>query len=137
MKYYVTIKGVHFGKNRVIPGWNDRLSASNKHYQQGGKMERDMLIVCLNFIRINMRGVKIVNPIRITYTHYEADRKRDIGNMTFCDKVFEDALQRAGVLPNDNLQYVREIHHVFGGVDKLRPRIEIEIEELVDETATK
>lgn len=136
MKYCVTIQGIHYGKNRVMPGLNDKLAGHNKNYQTGNKMERDMLIVCLNYIRMTMRGVKISKPVRITYTHYEADYHRDLGNIAYVDKPFEDALQKAGVLPNDNLHYVCEIHHIFGGIDKLRPRIEIVIEE-VDEITTK
>lgn len=130
MEYKMVIKGTHWGKNRVMPGWNDKLAEHNKHYQRGAKVERDMMIVCLNYIRLQMRGVKINEPVSITYIHYEADLHRDLGNIGFCDKPFEDALQKAGILKNDNLSYVREIHHLFGGVDKLNPRIEIIIKEL-------
>ena len=130
MEYKMIIKGAHWGKNRVAPGWNDKLAEHNRHYQRGAKVEKDMITVCLNFIRLQMRGVKIDNPIAITYTHYEADLRRDLGNIGFVDKPFEDALQIAGIIRNDNLSCVQEIHHIFGGVDKLNPRIEIIIKEL-------
>ena len=130
MKWKMTIKGVHWGSNRVAPDWNDKLAAHNHHYQRGAKVERDFILVCVNFIRLYLRGVQIEKPVRITYTHYEADMRRDLGNIAFIDKPFCDALQKAKVLPNDNLAYIRSIRHEFGGVDKLNPRIEIEIEEL-------
>ena len=130
MEYKMTIKGAHWGKNRVTPGWNDKLAEHNKHYQRGAKVEKDMISVYLNFIRLQMRGVKIDKPISITYTHYEADLRRDLGNIGFIDKPFEDALQIAGIIQNDNLSCVQEIHHVFGGVDKLNPHIDIIIKEL-------
>lgn len=130
MEWKLTIKGIHWGSNRVAPDWNDKLAAHNRHYQKGAKIERDFILVCVNFIRLNLRGCKITNPVRITYTHYEADMRRDLGNIAFIDKPFCDALQKAGVLPNDNLAYIRSIHHEFGGIDKANPRIEILIEEL-------
>ena len=130
MKYKVVLQGVFYGQKRTAPGWNDKLSANNRHYQQGAKMERDMIIVCSNAIRRQLRGLKIDKPISISYTYFEADRKRDIGNICYIDKPFEDALQKCGIIPNDNQNYVRELHHYIGGIDKGNPRIEIELEEL-------
>lgn len=130
MEYKVVIKGVHWGSNRVAPGWNDKLAEHNRHYQKGAKVEREMVLVCLNFIHLYLRNVRIEKPISITYTHYEADMRRDLGNIGFIDKPFEDALQHANIIKNDNLACVQEIRHIFGGVDKTNPRIEIFIEEL-------
>ena len=126
----VVIKGIFYGKNRTCPGWNDRISASARHPQAGAKMEREFVDVCGWEIRKQLKGVKIEKPIRITYTFHEADRRRDVGNIAFVDKPFCDALQRVGILPNDNQEYVRELHFVLGAIDKNNPRIEIEIEVL-------
>lgn len=131
-KYRVVIKGVFYGKNRTMPDWNNALAATGKHYQQGAKMKRDMQVVCVDAIRRQLRNLKLKNPIRITYIFFEADRRRDLGNITYADKVFEDALQVCGVLPNDNQEWVRELTFTMGNTDKQNPRIEIIIEELED-----
>lgn len=130
MEYKIVIKGVFFNKTKTAPGWNDRISASARHPLQGAKMEKDFVMICSNAIRKNLKRLKIENPVKITYVFYEPDKKRDLGNIAFIDKPFEDALQLTNVLPNDNQNYVKELHFVLGDTDKINPRIEILIEEI-------
>lgn len=130
MKYKVVLQGVFYGQKRTAPGWNDKLSANNRHYQQGAKMERDMIIVCSNAIRRQLRGLKIDKPISISYTFHEVDSRRDVGNLAYISKPFEDALQKCGVLENDNPKWLREQHFYIGDIDRNNPRIEIEISEV-------
>lgn len=130
MIYKVEIVGKFYNKTRNAPGWNDRISATGRHYQQGGSMEREYLMVCANAIRHSLKKTKITKPIKITYIFHEADRKRDLGNIAFIDKPFEDALQRTNVLPNDNQNYVRELHFILGEMDKNNPHIEVFLEEI-------
>lgn len=130
MKYIVEIKGTYYGKNRTAPGWNDRIAASARNPHAGGKVEKDFLMVCANAIRWQLRKAKVVRPVRITYTFYEADERRDLGNIAFIDKPFEDALQLCKVLENDNQTWVRELHFLLGKTDKKNPRIVVEIEEI-------
>lgn len=129
MIYKVEIRGKHYGKNRTAPGWNDRLSASARHPLQGAKMEKDFVMICANAIRLQLKRVKIEKPVKITYVFHEADRKRDLGNIGYISKTFEDALQVTKVLPNDNQRYVREQHFILGDLNKQNPFIEVFIEE--------
>ena len=47
-----------------------------------------------------------------------------------CDKFFEDALQQAGTIENDNRYWIENTTHEFYWIDKKdEPYIEIEIEE--------
>lgn len=129
MRHKVVIKGLHYGK-RTAPGWNDRLAASAKHPQAGGKMEREFVNLLAYEIRYQLRRLKIKNPVRITYTFHEPDLRRDVGNIAYVSKPFEDALQITGVLENDNQKWIKEQHFIAGEVDKKNPRIEIVIEEI-------
>lgn len=129
MKHRVVIKGLNYGK-RTAPGWNDRLAASARHPQAGGKMEKEFVNLCAAEIRYQLRRLKIKNPVRITYIFHEPDLRRDIGNIAYISKPFEDALQITGVLENDNQKWVREQHFIAGDTDKKNPRIEVEIEEI-------
>ena len=126
----VVILGSNFG-NKTLPGMNDYIAACNRHYQQGATMKKQMQMICCDAIRRQIRGIKLCPPIKITYTYFEPDRKRDLGNIAACcDKFFCDALQVCGVIDNDNQKWIQGIEHRLGETDKNNPRIEIELEEL-------
>lgn len=130
MIYKVEIRGKFFNKTRNAPGWNDRLAASARHPMQGGKMEKDFVMVCANAIRHCLKKTKITKPIRITYIFHESDKKRDLGNICYLDKPYEDALQLCKVLENDNQNWVRELHFILGEISKNNPYVEIYMEEI-------
>jgi Holliday junction resolvase RusA-like endonuclease len=129
MTYKVIIRGKFYG-DRVSPSWNDRISASARHFAEGGKMERDFVMICANAIRMQLKGAKVKTPIGIRYTFYEKDKRRDLGNLAFIDKPFEDALHRCGYIYDDGPTYVRALSFSLGEVDSHNPRVEVDIEEL-------
>lgn len=53
-----------------------------------------------------------VNPCEISISWLEKTRRRDVDNIQSSQKFILDALQKAGVLINDNRKYVKQIHHV-------------------------
>jgi Holliday junction resolvase RusA-like endonuclease len=70
----------------------------------------------------------LTGRLRLRGTAFWPDRtKRDL---MFFVKALHDALE--GVAYEDDCQLV-DIHYVFGGIDKERPRIELDIEALPDE----
>lgn len=70
------------------------------------------------------------DDIIIHYNFYEPDKQRDKGNIfSFADKVFQDALQKCGVIKNDGWKEIDNFTHDFY-VDKKNPRIEIFLEEI-------
>ncbi len=67
-------------------------------------------------------------PVMIRYTFYERDRRRDKDNIAgYAVKLIQDALIRAGYLPNDNWAAIAG-YTLDWKVDKKNPRIEVEIE---------
>ena len=130
MTYKVILQG-RFHGNHTAPGWNDRLAASSRHPLQGGKMERDFVMVCANAIRMQLKGVKLNVPIAIRYVFHESDKRRDLGNIAYLDKPFCDALQKCGLLPNDGQNEIKKVSFELGDTDKVAPRVEIYIEELL------
>lgn len=131
MQYKIVIKGKLYG-NHTAPGWNDRISASGRHPIVGSKMEKDFVMICANAIRTQLKRARIEKPIKITYLFFESDKRRDLGNIAYIDKPFEDALQVCKILENDNQTWVKELHFRLGKTDKENPRIEIYIEEIDD-----
>ena len=88
------------------------------------------MIVC-NAIRTQLPRLTITNPIIIHYNFYEPDKQRDKGNIfSFADKVFQDALQKCGVIKNDGWKEIENFTHDFY-VDKKNPRIEIFLDNVV------
>ena len=126
----VVIRGAFYGKNRTFPGLNEYLHECARHPQAGARTKRDYQMIAQNAIRAHLKSLKIHKPIIIHYRFYEADRQRDKGNIfAFADKVFEDALQKCGVIENDGWAQIENFTHEFY-VDKRNPRIEIDIEEV-------
>ena len=118
----------------VIPGkfesLNKYLSELSKHPVAGNRMKQRDEHICITYIRQALKGTKLKTPIIIHYGFFEQNAKRDRLNIaSYCDKVFCDALQKAGNLHNDNCNSVYNITHEFF-IDQRNPRIEVVIEEV-------
>lgn len=75
-----------------------------------------------------------VKPIRIHFDFYEKDARRDCDNISgAAHKIVMDALQRAEVIRNDSVRYVKGHSDAFY-IDPARPRIEITIYTADEET---
>lgn len=134
MEHKVIIKGKYYGKDNVFPGLNDYIHSCGKHPQVGAKMKRDYQTIAANAIRVQLKRLIILNPVRIHYTFYEATEKRDPSNVaSFFVKVFEDALQQCGVLKNDNWKYLKGYSQEFH-IDRNNPRVEVIIKEIAPDT---
>lgn len=131
MNYTVTIEGNFWGSNKTFPSWNDVLAQYGRKPIIGNRTKQEMQMMCVNAIRRQL-NVEISKPIKLIYTFYEPDRKRDLGNILFVDKIFEDAMQVCGVIANDNQNFVKGIVANEVRIDKKRPRVVVEIEEIED-----
>lgn len=127
----VTIRGAYFGE-RTLPSLNDYLAEIGKNPKAGNKFKADYTKPCLGAIRRCLRGWKVTNPpVVLHYKFFEKKKgkRRDVMNIFACaDKFFEDALQQAGVIENDNPDWIENTTHDFAWVEG-DPWIEIEIEE--------
>jgi hypothetical protein len=127
----VTIRGT-FYKDRTLPSLNDYIAEIGRNPKAGGRFKADYMKPCISAIRKCLRGWKVTNPpINIHYVFHEPMKgiARDHGNIfSFCDKVFEDALQAAGVIENDNPKWVDGLGMTFKYTTG-EPFIEILIEE--------
>ena len=65
-------------------------------------------------------------PVKITYTWYLKDRRKDLDNIVFAKKFINDGLVRAGVLENDGQKQIMGFSDIFY-IDKNNPRVEVEI----------
>lgn len=77
--------------------------------------------------------------IGLTYNIFLPNqRKADISNIgSVTDKFFSDALVEAGVIPDDNYTYLRQVQFFFGGVDRVNPRVDVTITPIQKEPSMK
>lgn len=75
---------------------------------------------------------KLEEPVKISYVLYPPTRREiDIANvLCIVDKYFCDALVEAGLLEDDNFNYLPQVEFLFGGVDRVNPRAEAFIKKL-------
>ena len=129
----VTIRGTYFG-DRTLPSLNDYLKEIGRNPKAGGKFKSDYTKPIINAIRRCLRGFKVTKPpviLHYRFFEHKKGKRRDVMNIfSFCDKVFEDALQDCGVIENDNPDWIENTTHEFFWIDaKDEPYIEVEIEE--------
>lgn len=126
MNYKITIPGRFESLNKY-------LSELSRHPLAGNKMKQHDEHICVTYIRQALKNTKLKPPIIIHYGFYEQNTKRDRMNIfSYVDKVFQDALQKAGNLKNDNWSSVYNSTHDFF-TDSKCPRIEIVIEEVSED----
>lgn len=117
-----------------IPGrfesLNKYLGELGRHPIAGNRMKQRDENICVTYIRKALNNTKLKTPIIIHYGFYEKNTKRDRMNIfAYTDKVFQDGLQKAGNLKNDDWHSVLNTTHDFF-VDTENPRIEIVIQEV-------
>jgi Holliday junction resolvase RusA-like endonuclease len=90
-----------------------------------------MKVIYKELFKDQLQGLVLPTPCKITYTYFSnSNRKSDISNMcVVIDKFFCDCLTEFGCIPDDNYEFIKEVVYLFGGVDKGKGRVEIQIEE--------
>lgn len=68
-------------------------------------------------------------PLDITFTLFKGRNARvDRSNiLSIVEKFFCDALVYHKCIPDDNDEYIKATHYKSGGLDRINPRVEIEI----------
>lgn len=113
-----------------LPGLNEYIDAERKSRYKAAKLKSDAEQLVMVYARRDLRKWRARGPVYMRYTWYERDRRRDKDNVSsYGRKVIQDALVKGGYLRNDGWNEIAGFSDEFR-VDKGRPRIEVEIEEL-------
>ena len=120
--------------NEYIKAERVRINArSGKFLTKGSVLKKEWQGYISLFIRRDLRGIKIEKPVIVHYHYYEADKRRDLGNIHApCQKFTEDALQDCKVLANDNQKCIVGFTATFD-IDKDNPRVVVSLEEVTNE----
>lgn len=111
-----------------LPALNEWTAACKSHYARAGRMKReaqDAIVWAIKAARIKpLKGKAYVH-----FTWIEPNMRRDFDNIDFGKKFIFDAMQEAGVIPNDNWKHIAGYDNTFR-LNKANPRIVVEIEEV-------
>jgi len=129
MRYKVIIPGRMSSLNQYI----DALKIRRGRWSKGGDMKKADIEMLVPIFQEALKGITVHTPIRIEYTFYEQSAKRDLDNIAgYAHKCIQDALQEAGIIPNDSWGYVTGFTDNFY-ISKDNPRIVVELIEVESE----
>lgn len=116
-----------------LPGLNEYSAAerSRRGAQIAARIKRDTQELISWYIKAQLPGLHITHPVWLRYTWVEPNRRRDRDNIAFAHKFVQDALVQMGVLQGDGWKHILG-HSDAYAVDRDRPRVEVELVEVVE-----
>ena len=122
MKYLLIIHG-------KLNNLNDYINALDASRYKGAGLKADNEARVLQEIYSQFGRLRITRPVRMQYSWYEKNKRRDLDNISsFGRKVIQDALVKSRVLQNDGWDEIIGFSDEFY-VDAKNPRIEVLISE--------
>lgn len=113
-----------------LPGINEYTNACRRNPYSGARMKKEGEQVCSWAVITAMRNwgpFPIDGPVRLEYTYYEPNEKRDVDNISgFAHKVIQDILVTLDVLKDDSMKFIKGYSDEFY-IDRENPRIEVKI----------
>lgn len=122
---------MYFKIEQRLPSMNELIEANRQNRFKGAKMKRDTEDIIGQYIRIaRLRGTikPISEPVEVHIEWHERTKKRDCDNIQSAQKFILDALQKQGILVNDNRRYVRQIYSKI--IDDTADFVEVTLREV-------
>ena len=114
----------------ILPSLNEVTNANRRHWSRGARLKREAEEVIIDELR--PQRVAPVGPCHIDILFVEKNKRRDKDNVISAQKFILDALQKYGILKNDNNKYVLSLtpRVAYAKEVKERPGIYIELKEV-------
>ena len=110
---------------KILVGMNWYRNAHFRNSNQIKKFYHELI-----FVKV-LKAQRIKGSYQVEYLLYPSNANCDLMNVvSVIDKFLNDALQDCGVVVNDNIKFYKHMIATVKEVDKLNPRIEIEVEEI-------
>ena len=92
-----------------LPSLNDYQFACRSHWSRGAKMKKQIeedIGWSINVARCKGSLSPAAGPLVISFEWHESDKRRDLDNIFSAKKFILDAMQKAGIIANDNRKNV-------------------------------
>lgn len=96
-----------------LPSLNDYTRANRAHWSKGAEYKRNVEADIIWQIRAarNKGTLRPVNKKIVLHIQWhESDQRRDVDNIVSAKKFILDAMQKAGIIPNDSRKYVAGVY---------------------------
>lgn len=111
-----------------LPSLNEYQLACRSHWAVGAKMKKGVQ----RQIRTCIQHANALQPVNgaciVHFTWFEKTKRRDADNIASAKKYILDAMQEAGILPNDSRKYVKGFTDEI--VDADFDAVSVQIEEI-------
>ena len=87
-----------------LPSLNEYVRECRANKYSGGRHKENIENQILWYLKSVKQ--KINKPVFVKFIWYEKNYKRDKDNVAFAKKYILDALQKSGILPNDNNKFI-------------------------------
>lgn len=122
-------KGNGFTVQGRLPSLNDYIDACRSHWSNGARFKQQIEEGIMWDIKAAKgRGLlqSATGPVHISFEWHESDQRRDLDNIYSAKKYILDAMQRAGIIVNDNRRYVKGLTDTI--VDDTRDFVRVTIQ---------
>jgi Holliday junction resolvase RusA-like endonuclease len=96
--------------NAKLPSLNEYINVCRRNKYQAAKFKRDVEEV-IGWAIIEAKAKKMLQPTckpcKVAFEWHERTAKRDCDNIASAKKYILDALQKQGIIPNDNQKYIK------------------------------
>lgn len=92
-----------------LPSLNDYVDACRSHWSKGARMKRNVeegIIWAIKAAKCRGDVSPATGPVALSLEWHESDQRRDWDNIVFAKKFIMDAMQKAGIIANDNRKRV-------------------------------
>ena len=114
-----------------LPSLNDYTSANRSHWSKGAKFKRNVEADIIWQIRAARNKGTLRPPSRKIVLHiewHESDQRRDVDNIVSAKKFILDAMQKAGIIPNDNRKWVAGVYDEI--IDDTKDFVHVRLQEI-------
>lgn len=112
---------MYFTIETRLPSLNEVIKDNRSGWQVAAKRKRELEdVIGYYILQAMMKGTirPTTEPVEIEIRWHESTKKRDVDNIQSAQKFILDALQKQGILVNDNRKYVKQIYHYIVDDDK-------------------
>ncbi len=108
----------HFVIKEKLPSLNEYVDACRAGKRKGAEFKKNIEEIIWAYIKTSKTISPVTTPVEIHFEWHEADKKRDVDNITSAKKYILDAMQKCKIIKNDSRKYVKQCYDKVYDDDK-------------------